>query len=371
MSAIFRFALLALLIVSVAACDSTGEDTVADTVLYVGNAGNFSDENGSVTRYDLETETVTQDAVPNLGGLVQNLYGGANTLYVVLNFSDSFSAGTGRIDIVDVITGQRTRQYDVDAPRGFAASGTPTSAVEPGEVLVSNLAGTVTPLNLSTGETGTPLPVGYAPEGVATVGGRTYVANAGFGSGTTLSVIDPVGYTLVDTIEDVCTGPRTLLGDRDSDLWVICTGNRDFATGAVTAPGEVVVLNGRTGAVTQRFTIEGETLGSATLGQDGTLVSTSDRDEIYVIGTGRLLRFDTRSNTATGSITVSGAPIGAVAYEPTEDFLYLARPNADNPYTVDGVVTIHDRMGTQIGQFPAGIAPLALTFATTRPVIEG
>ncbi len=366
----FHVALLALLTATATGCDSDGIEPTTDVVLYVGNAGNFADENGSVTLYDLGTEAVTPDAVPTLGGLVQNLYGGANTLYVLLNFGDSFSTGRGRIDVVDVISGQRTRQYDVDAPRALAASGPPTSGVEPGEVLVSNLAGTVTRLDLGTGETGDAIPVGSAPEGVLNVGGRVYVANSGFGAGRSLTVIDAVSTDIVQAIDDVCAGPRTLLADDDSDVWVICTGNRDFTTGEITAPGEVVVLDGPTGAVRQRFTYPGETLGSATLGQDGTIVR-GGRREAYVIATGRLLRFDTRADEAAGQIAVSGAPIGAVAYDRIDNRLYLARPDADNPFTADGEVTIHDRAGTQVGQFRAGIAPLALAFATRRPVIEG
>ena len=66
---------LALALLIAAGCDTTEPpvEPPADRLLYVGNQGNFSDNNGSVTRYDIGTETVTADAVPDLGGLVQNL----------------------------------------------------------------------------------------------------------------------------------------------------------------------------------------------------------------------------------------------------------------------------------------------------------
>lgn len=364
---LLRSALLALLVFSIAACDSTGPDGPAASVLYVGNAGNFSDNNGSLTRYDLATETATQDAVPNLGGLVQNLYGEGNTLSVLLNFDDSFSTGRGRIDLVDAVTGQRTRQIDVRTPRaqaGFVFTGS-----GPAEVYVSNLYdNTVTPITLASGEAGTPISVGSAPEGVVSAGGRVYVANSGFGAGTSLSVL--ADGRVVDTLDGVCTGPRTLLRDADGEVWVICTGARDFTTGAVTAPGEVVVLDAATGAVRQRTAFPGETLGSATFGQDGTVTASLDRPEIYVITETGVARFDTRTNTRTARIVVSGAPIGAVAYDVAEDRLYLGRPDAASPYTVDGVVTIHDREGTEVGRFGAGIAPASMAFVSATRLVQ-
>jgi len=354
-----------------AACDTTTETASAD-VVYVGNQGNFSDNNGSVTRYEPETGAVTQDAVPNLGGLVQNLYGGGNTLRVLLNFDDSYTTGRGRIVEFDVVNRRRTGEVDVRTPRAYGLGPTVTS-VGPTTAFVSNLYDdTVTPVDFVTGHAGTPIPVGGAPEGVVSASGRTYVANGGYGYGTTLSVLDTADGTVLGTVEDVCDGPRTLLVDREQEVWVICTGASDFNTGEVTAPGQVVVLDGATGTVRQRY-VAGGTLGSATLGVDGvvTIDSADNRDEVYVIAPGGLLRFDATTNTLVGPIDVPGAPIGAVAYDTRAGQLYLGRPNAQNPYGADGTVTIHDRSGTQVGQFTAGIAPSAIVFAVETPAIEG
>ena len=344
------------------ACDSseTIETPSPELVLYVGNQGNFSDNNGSITRYAPETGTAEQDAVPDLGGLVQALVTGGGQVYVLLNFDDSFSTGRGRIDVIDVTSGDRVRQIDVETPRALAALVTLSGGL-PVEVYATNLyASTITPVNLFSGETGDPIEVGTFPEGAVTVAGRTYVANSGFGSGTTLSSIDQTGLT--GTVEDVCPGPRTVLADRELDVWVICTGASDFETGEVTAPGQVVILDGETGEVRDRFTYEGETLGSATLGEDGVFVADSNGDKVFVIAPGGVLRFDAVTNTLDERIAVPGAPIGAVAYDPNADRIYLGRPDADAPFSADGVVTIHDDAGVEVGRFGAGIAPSTFAF---------
>ena len=352
-----RPAALGLLALALAACDSSEAPPPA-AALFVGNQGNFSDNNGSLTRYDIATGQVRQDVVPDLGGLVQNLYGGGQVLYVLLNFDDSFTTGRGRIDVVNAASLQRTRQIDVRTPRSLALRATSSTSLE---VLVTNLYdGTATAVDLLRGSTLGTVAVGPAPEGVVDSGPRGYVANSGFGEGRSITVVDLRDLTVVETLDDVCAGPRTLLVDAEGDVWAICTGTRDATTGRVTAPGEVVVLDGPTGRVLQRFTYPGETLGSATFGGDGVFVAGTG--DVYVIAGAGVLRFDAPSNAFEARIAVAGAPIGAVEYDVTGDRLYLARPDAANPFTADGAVTIHDPSGAQVGRFPAGIAPSSFAF---------
>ncbi len=57
--------------------------------------------------------------------------------------------------------------------------------------------------------------------------------------------------------------------------------------------------------------------------------------------------------------TVSGAPIGAVAYDNLTKEFYLGRvPGFDQA----GSVTIHDESGVQTSSFQAGIAPSHIIF---------
>lgn len=356
MTAPMRRFLLLLPALLLAACDTTEPTPAETTAVFVGNQGIFADNSGSVTRYDPSNGATTPDAVADLGGLVQNVVVHNDRLYVLLNFDDSFATRRGRIDVVDLSTGVRTQQIDVEAPRAMAVVG--------GTAYVSNFySGIVTPVFLATGQTGAPIPtLGENPEGVAAVGQRVYAANWGYGFFRYLSVIDAPSGTATRT-PDLCDGPRALAVDAEDDLWVVCTGRFDFGTGGVAAPGEVLVLDGQTAAVLARFPAPG-LLGTNALGTDAAF--SRSRDELFVAAPGGLLRFDTATNTAAGRLDVAGAEISAVAFDDATGRLFLGRMDVANPYAADGAVTIHDAdTGAETGRFAAGVIPGAVAFRQT------
>ncbi|NNF57729.1 MAG: hypothetical protein HKN04_05760 [Rhodothermaceae bacterium] len=358
--------LLCLLALAIG-CDTSDPvlPSVAPVTMYVGNQGNFSDNNGTITAYDLDTGAVRQDVVPNLGGLVQRVLVGSyvtsgEEFFVLLNFDDSFSTGAGRIDEVNVDSGERTQQMPVNTPRDLAAVGG-------GRAYVSNLyAGTVTPVDLIAGTAGAPIAVGANPEGLIAIGNRLYVANSGFGFGTAVSVVDIAQGAVIETLEGICVGPRTLLADAEAEVWVFCSGTSDFNTGEVIDDGAVVVLNGATGAEVARMPVTG-VLGAASLGQDAAFSAT--HHEMAVVVGAEVLRFDTRSNTLLQGFEVSGAPISAVAYSETEGRLYLGRLDPTNPFAAAGFVSVHSLGGTEVDRLEAGIAPASIAF--TSGTIEG
>ena len=360
-------ALAAAALLTLPACDSvTPEEGVTERAAYVGNAGNFTENNGTVTRYALESGALTTPlTTDSLGGLVQNLVAEGSELYVLLNFSDSFDTGRGRVDVFGLDEQARRRQDDVNVPRGFGVAERAVVSDGSTQVLAywttSLFEGTATRV----GDDGSTLTVdvGDNPEGVAVVGNRVYVANSGFGAGSTLSVLDRTTGAGLGTVDDVCAGPRTLAADRDGDVWVVCTGTFDFEASEVSAPGEVVVIDGATGAEVERFTFAGQTIGSGTLGQDAAL--SADADELYVIADGGVVRFDTGANAQGVTVPVEGV-VGAVGYDAGSQRLYVGRPDAASPFGADGFVTVHDRAGVEVGRFAAGVAPVAIAFGNAR-----
>jgi hypothetical protein len=349
-----RLLLLSLAALAVSACDS-GTDTPATSAVYVGNQGLFSDNGGTLTRYDPESGTATQDAVPALGGLVQSLVVQGDRLYTLLNFNDSFSANRGRIDVVDLETGQRTAQIAVGTPRSMAIVG--------GTGYVSNFyTYSVTPVYLATGQTGPTIPVGDNPEGVAAVGNRVYVATWALGAGHDVRVISAENNTVVQSIEVGCDGPRALLADSDGEVWVFCTGqtlyDADFNVIGRTN-GQAVVLDGASGTIVARIALDAQ-LGTSALGQDAAFSAAND--EAYAVVGAGLVRFDTETNTLSGRVGVGGADISAVAYDDATDRLYLGRLDPARPFAADGFVSVHDRAGTEVGRYVAGVIPGAIAF---------
>ncbi len=319
--------------------------------LFVGNQGNFSDANGTVTAIDANTLEVTLDAIPNLNTLVQSIALHRGTGYVVANTSD-------RIDLFDLETRERTGQITgVPSPRYVQVVGSD-------KAYVSNLFdGTVTIIRLSDASVQGTIPVGDNPEALAVAGGRVYVANHGFGAGTTLTVIDPARDTVVDTVTPGCDGPRMLEGDLEGDLWVMCTGNTvyndDFTEIISQSNGKVVVLAGATGEVVASFDATSQ-LGSGIGGQDAYYDPVSRR--FFVIEGMSLLVFDTASNTALEGVVIPGTePLGAVAYDDVTSRFFLGRLNG---FTEAGFISVHDTQGREVGRAAVGIAPSSIVLWT-------
>ena len=353
-----RFALL-LLPLALAACDSSSPGTGSVAAVYVLNQGQFgNDASGAVTTYNPVTEATGRLTRP--GGNVQAAHVEGDRLYLLINFGDSFSTGRGRIDVIDTATGETIRQIDVGTPRGMAVVGE--------TAFVTDLYGaSVTPVDLASGTIGAAIPVGDNPEGVAASGDRVFVANSGFGYGTTLSVVSASGRQTDSTVDLGCVGPDEVVADGDGDIWVMCTGRSDFETGEIAASGQVVVLDGSTLDIVERFEFSGELLGGAALGQDAAYDAA--RGDLYVIriasginAADTVTRFATGRNALDAELSVSGSDLSGVGF--ADDRLYLAHLDALNPFSDDGTVTFHDRSGDEIARFTAGVVPAAFAFAS-------
>ena len=317
---------LTLAVLSLAACDSSA-DAGPDAV-YVGNRGAGA-AGGTITRLSPDGPDLPGD----IGGRVESVVQLGRRLYVLVDAPDG-----GRLDVVDLDTGTRERQSAVPAPRRMA--------VVAGVGYVSN-AGTysLTPVTLATGQTGPPIQVGDQPVGVAAVGNRVFVATWNDGVGTDVRVVSAVNRTVVQTIEVGCAGPRDLVADGDGDVWAVCTGGG--------ATGQVVVIDGASGAVVARFPLDRPV---PSLGQ--TAAFSARHDELFVSNGAAVLRFDTRANAPAGRIEVAG--VSAVAYDDRTDRLLLGRPDPVAPDAAPGIVTVHDRSGAETARAPAGVWPVAI-----------
>lgn len=333
------------------------------TGIYVANQGNFSDKNGSITYYDPVTGEASE-VLSDFGTLVQSVALVGGSVYVMSNTS-------GNVDILDLATHERIGQIPgVASPRYMA--------VAPGsKAYVSNLySNTVTTLDLGARTILGAIDVGSNPEDIAVTRGRAYVANSGFGNDSTLTVIDILTDTVVDSIDLGCLGPRHLEIDEEHDIWVFCKGatiyNDDFTEVIARINGAVVVLNGATGEIMQRFDFEFQP-GAASLGQDSWYSAGSQ--EAFLLHGRELLVFSTTTNAMQETITLSGEDdVGGIAYDAQTQQFYAARlaPGVMG-FTTPGYVSIHDRDGIETMRFAAGIAPssIALRQERTPTLAEG
>ncbi|CAM3205603.1 hypothetical protein [Rhodothermus bifroesti] len=365
--------LWSLLLLVLNGCDLLGsEDDQASrlviTGVVVGNGGNFSDQNGSLTFYDPATG---QTATLALNAFVQSLTLHQGRAYVALN---TFSVG--QIAIVDLTSRQLAGRINVPIPRYI------TFASDQ-KAYVTNMAfgrdGFVLAFNPVT-QTLLPdtIPVGLYPEGLVAHKGRVYVANYGsLGAGRTISVIDTATDAVVQTLEPGCDGPQAVFIDAEEELVVVCLGktvyNADYSAIIEQTNGQIVFMNPTTGVVTARLTLEVQ-LGSA----NGTQVAyyAPEVEELYAIssGSGRIFRVNTNANALAATITVPTATdlagLSAVAYDAAQQRLYVARlaagPNGRPDYTAAGAVVILNREGRQIDRFSVGPAPSHIALVQER-----
>ena len=318
--------------------------------VYVGNQGNFSDANGSVSLYSPEDGSVDVDVVPGLNTLVQSIsiHNGAG--YIIGNTSD-------RIDVIDLETNQRVAQIrEVSSPRFMEIA-------SDDKAYVSNLfANSITIIDLVNNAVVGSISVGVNPEDIVVIDDKAYVANYGFGTAdSTLSVIDVATDSVLDTITPGCDGPRFLEADQDSELWVFCNGktvfNEDFTEIIEETNGEVVVFDSGSGLEVARIELDAQT-GATSLGQDAWYDPTSNR--MFFVKGVSILVFDASTNELSSTIEISGEEeIGAVAYDPGADVLYLGRVTG---FTSSGFVSIHNMEGAEVDRFAAGVAPAFIAF---------
>lgn len=349
----FLSALLALPLL-LAACDSASDPECPDAAdclpspatVFVGNQGNFTAGDGSVTVYDPESEEATEP-ITDLGSIVQSVTAAFGRLYVTANTG-------GRVEVYEMQSGayERVGRIEVENPRYVAFDG------EPGRLYVSkqlyDRPSEVAVVDAQTLEVIETVEVGGFAEGIVAAAGRVFVATGAFGATQEVVVIDAATNAVAQRIDVGCTAPRSLARDTDGEVWVFCAG-APATDDTPEVESEIVVLEAATGEVVTRIAVDGR-IDTAGPGQDVYaplglhLLAVRDQDT--------LLRFNVVSNTLETTIPLGGDPIGAVAFEPIYGRIYVGRvPGFD----VAGSVTVHDLDGTQVGAFGAGAVPAAIS----------
>ncbi len=356
--------LITLPLLVLSGCDLLGPDKetkrLVTTGVLVGNGGNFSDQNGSLTFYDPasgQTSTLT------LNAFVQSLTLHQGRAYVMLN---TFSIG--HVAVVDVATQQLVGRIDgLPVPRYMAFSSDQKAYVTNMVFGGNGLVFAVDPAARTI--VADSIEVEPYPEGIVAYKGRVYVANYGaLGAGRTISVLDAASDQVIGTLEPGCDGPKAVFIDEEEELVVVCQGktvyNEDYTEVIERTNGQVVFMNRTTGAVVARITFDVQ-LGSA----NGTQVAyyAPAAEELYVISSssGQIFRIDTDANALAAMLTVPEATdlsaMTAIAYDAAQQRLYIARlaagPNGAPDYTAAGAVVILDRNGRQVGRFTVGPAP--------------
>lgn len=222
------FFLLAVVLLS--ACSDDDDVTPKVSNIYVLNEGN---DNGSVSIIDDEGKVTNNyfEAVNNipLGKFPQSMAANDDYVFIVV----TTTTGAGYVEVVNKETFKIVKTI-----KGFSYPR--EIALMDGKAYVSNGTGAdanyakqnneIYPINLSTFEVGTKIPVGAGPEKMVVSKGKLYVANSGGWSNDdeTVTVVDTSNDQVVETII-VKSCPKDMAVDANGDVWVYCGGKPDYS----------------------------------------------------------------------------------------------------------------------------------------------
>lgn len=348
---ISRYILLGLLI-GVAACSDdpfSGPPPAENVTLLVVNEGNFSDSNGSFTRYDLSNGTPVQSLFEQvnarpLGGIVQTAVLEDDRLYIVLNNSD-------KIEIAEAGTMQSIATVEF-GEHGITPAGFARASDQKG--YVSDLFGNrVSVVDLEGGQaTGTHIAVGNNPGSMVVVGNRLFVADNGFGAGNTISVIDTESDELV-TQTEVGAGPFRLLVDLENRVWVASSGYKAFDEEWNRDPENDI--SGRVDLLGS----QGEWLATIETGGFPRSVEVDlDLGLAWVVNEGFVQQISLPSLELSPTPLI-GRDFRSIALSPTQDRLFLAQSRG---FTQSGQTIVYDLEGAAVDSFQTGIAPSEFHF---------
>lgn len=206
--------------------------------LYILNEGNFQRGNASLSLFIPDSGTVYNDLYQAVNQRALGDVGNSITVhdglaYLVINNSH-------KIEVIDA----HTHKYVRTIASAAGASPRQIAFATNGLGYVSNLfAGSVSVYDPSEARYLGDIAVGANPDGIAAAGNSVVVANSGFGSGNTVSVIDAVARKVVKTLP-VGDYPSAVLAIGDHSAAVLCTGDYgDFNDPNDDTPGALYIID--------------------------------------------------------------------------------------------------------------------------------
>lgn len=230
--------------------------------VYVLNEGDFSDPVGArLTLYDVAKDSVYRDVYESangnthLGNLGDDMKIFNGRGYIVMS-------GSQNLIVMNLTT--HVKEGEVAFP-GSAVHDLVIDSVNNRLYVTRLFSRSVYALNLSTLAVVDSIAVGANPQGMAISRSRLFICNSGYGSDSTVSVVDLSTNRVIATIPTP-HGPTNAAVAPDGNVWVACTGN---AFGNPATNGAVVIIDPATSSVTGTIPFAENLWGAISIGSDG------------------------------------------------------------------------------------------------------
>lgn len=308
--------------------------------VFVLNEGNFGSGNADLTwinRLGVLTQGAFQavNARP-LGDVGQSIafYGG--NMYIIVNNSQKIEvANESNLNSVATITG-------FVSPRFMAVVGSTGYVTDWGCNCVRTVDLTTQSL------TGGTIAVGSTPEEILAIGSDLFVANNGFGTDSTIMMVNSGSGAVIDTFY-VSRGPSAIRKDRNGDLWVLCSGDYgSFGTTSDDIGGALHRIDPVSGIV--EFSLH-----FASTDHPSKMDINGNGDRIYFLNNG-IWYLDIGS---ASPVQVTSRSFYGIAIEASQDRVYVTDPL---DYMQNGWLLRYDKNGSKIDSFRTGLIPGSVWF---------
>ncbi len=315
--------------------------TPGEAFLVVLNEGIYGQNNSTITTYAPLSETAEQHAYSNansgarLGDTANDMVLKDGKFYIAVDVSN-------KIEVIDSATLVSEGFIDLGAdssPREICFTpdgyGYVTSLYRNAVIKFDPESKTVL----------TEIPVGQLPEGIVYSDGKIYVANSGFSSSDSVSVIDTEFDQVIENIK-TDFNPRNIFTDNDGFVYVVCTGKYQGL-----GLGSLWKIDPADNNKIDSLVIYGNPGEAAIL----------DNEFILVVNIDGILKVRINDFAAGYEKFVDSAiinPTGIIVYSimtyPNHDYFYAGNPK---DYVQNGEIVAFDKSGEEIYRFDCGLNP--------------
>lgn len=339
-----RLFLVILLIISFFSCEKdelgpqcvncTDDTVVAETAdVLILNEGNFGWGNGSITYYQPQTKTVSNNVyqqannnVP-LGDVVQSAYQFNNKIYVVANNSSKIEVmNTSNFSSIATISGFNSPRYFLPISNSKAyISDLYSNSIQIVDLISNTITGGIN-TNCWT-------------EQLLLHNDTVYVCDM---SNDNLLIINPTNNSLVDSVK-LGIEPNSIVKDKNDKLWIMCGG------GFQEDNAKLIRFNPQTRSIEATFIFPNINQSPSSL------VIDNEKEQLYFLNN-NVYRMDISAPYLPSSVLISNSSntFYGLGIDPVNEEIYVADAI---DYVQSGIVFRYSSSGSLIHQFNVGIIP--------------